>query len=188
MALFADRGFEQVTIEQICEAADVARATFFLHFPSKSALLIEFNRELAEELAELLAEPRGSALSEYRLMVEHFGNRWLHHADVMGAMLREFLVTPESIAAAESQARDLLDLVEGIVRRGQERGEFRRNVSARLAATMFLQTAAAILSGRIYGGDVTPVQVRNEFLHVLLRGLLEPKPRLKWSAKKEVSG
>jgi AcrR family transcriptional regulator len=182
MRLFGERGFDEVTIEQICGAADVARGTFFLHFPSKAALLFEFSRQLARDLEGLLREPRGSALSEYGRMVEHFGDRWLRHADVMRAMLREFLASPEALAAAGSEGRDLLELVEGIVQRGQQRGEFRRNVSARLAAAMFLQTAAAILSGAVYRGrDVTPEQVRNEFLHALLHGLLEPKPRVKWA-------
>ena len=69
MGLFDRRGFDAVTIEQICRAADVARGTFFLHFPSKAALLFEFNRRLAAELAERLREPRDSAVGEYRTML-----------------------------------------------------------------------------------------------------------------------
>ncbi len=180
MGLFDRRGFDAVTVEQICQAADVARGTFFLHFPSKAALLFEFNRRLAAELAERLREPRGSAVGEYRTMVDLFGARWLAHSDVMGAMLRELLSTGGAAAAA-SEERDLHALVEEIVRRGQQRGEFRRNVSARLAAAMFLTTSAAILSGAVYGeGEATPEEIRNQLLNALLYGLREPKPRLKW--------
>jgi AcrR family transcriptional regulator len=181
LALFDRRGFAAVTIEEVCRAADVARGTFFLHFPAKAALLFEFNRRLAAELSAELAEPRGSAVGEYRRMVDLFGQRWLQHSDVMGAMLRELLATPLAMAAPDSGGRDLRDLVEEIVRRGQQRGEFRTNVSARLAATMFLTTAAAILSGAVYAeGEATPEEIRNQLLHAVLHGLLEPKPRLKW--------
>lgn len=178
MALFAERGFDAATLDEICAAADVARGTFFLHFPSKAALLLDLNRQLAEELAESLAEPRGSAVSEVRAMVDLFGERWPRHAGVMGAMLRELLALP----GAEAPGRELRDLVEDVVRRGQERGEFRRNVSPRLAATLFLTTTAALLSGNVYAeGEATPEQIRNELLHALFHGLLEPKTRLKWS-------
>jgi AcrR family transcriptional regulator len=188
MALFERDGFDRVTIERICEAADVARATFFLHFPSKSALLFEFARELAAELAERLGEPRGSAVAEYRTMVEHLGARWLRHADAMGAMLREFLVTPEAVAAAPREGRDLPGLVEDIVRRGQQRGEFRRSLSPRLAASMFLATSAAILSGAVYReGEATPEQVSGQLLTALLHGLVEPKPRYKWTPQRAES-
>ena len=41
IALFTKRGFNAVTIEEICEAADVAKATFFLHFKTKASLIFE---------------------------------------------------------------------------------------------------------------------------------------------------
>jgi len=180
MGLFEAQGFDAVSVEQICQAADVARGTFFLHFPAKSALLLEWNHRLAAELRELLAEPRGSAVAEYRMLVDHVGRRWLRHADVMGAMLRDFLCTPGAAAAA-SEERDLRALVEEIVRRGQERGEFRRNVSPRLAATLLLTTAAAVLAGVVFReGEASPEEIRNQLLHAALHGLVQPKPRLKW--------
>ena len=38
-ALFKARGVDETSIEQICEAADVARRTFYGYFPNKHALL-----------------------------------------------------------------------------------------------------------------------------------------------------
>lgn len=184
MGLFAERGFAGVTIEQICAAADVARGTFFLHFPAKGALLFEFNRRLAVELAERLREPRGSAVSEYRTMVDLFGARWLEHSDVMGAMLRELLAAPGAVVAGAAEGEDLRDVVEEIIRRGQQRGEFRSRIAPRLAAAMFLTTSAAILSGAIFEpGEASPEEIRNQLLHAVLHGLLEPKPRLKWQPR-----
>ena len=180
MTLFETLGFDAITVEQICQAADVARGTFFLHFPTKSALLHEWNRELASELSLRLAEPRGSAVAEYRMLVDHVGQRWLRHADVMGAMLRDFLASPGAATAAGGE-EDLRALVEEIVRRGQERGEFRRNVAPRLAATLLLTTAAAILAGAVFReGEATPEEIRNQLLHAALHGLVQPKPRIKW--------
>jgi len=71
-------------------------------------------------------------------------------------------------------------VIEGVVRRGQERGEFRRNVSPRLAAAAFLATCAVVFATEAEPGD-TPEAQRNELLHALLHGLSEPKPRLKWA-------
>src|SRR5262249_52399213 len=74
--LFGARGFDAVTVEQICAAADVAKGTFFLHFPSKTALLAEWNRELSAELADRLRDPRDTALAQYRTMVELLAEHW----------------------------------------------------------------------------------------------------------------
>jgi AcrR family transcriptional regulator len=180
MTLFETQGFEAVTVEQICRAADVARGTFFLHFPAKSALLLEWNRQLAGELRARLAEPRGSAVAEYRMLVDHVAGRWLRHADVMAAMLRDFLAGPGAATLAEG-GDDLRALVEEIVRRGQERGEFRRNIAPRLAATLLLTTAAATLAGAVFReGEASPEEIRNQLLHAALHGLVAPKPRIKW--------
>jgi AcrR family transcriptional regulator len=173
MDLFGARGFDRVTLEQICDAADVARATFFLHFPSKSALLFEFSRGLAAELQERLREPRGSAAQEFRTMVELVSQRWHEQGEVMRAMLREFFVTPESLAAARAEGRELRAAIEDIVERGQARGEFRSGLEPRLAAAAFLSTSCAILSGPARDGS-DAAKTREGLLDVVLRGLLEP--------------
>ncbi|MEN8182290.1 MAG: TetR family transcriptional regulator [Myxococcota bacterium] len=178
MGLFAKRGFDGVTIEQICEAADVARGTFFLHFPCKAALLFEFSRSLAGELRARLAEPRASAAREFRDMVELVSERWHEDEEVMRAMLREFFASRESLAAARDEGRELRDAIEDIVQRGQRLGEFRRSIDPRLAATLFLSTSCAILSGSGAGRSLRPAarrRVREGLLDVVLGGLLDPE-------------
>ena len=180
MELFRTHGFGAVTIEQVCAAADVAKGTFFLHFSSKAALLGEWNRALAAELARKLAEPRGSSLSEYRTVVDHLGAQWRERPDAARALLRELLAEPAPELVETSAERDLRAVVEAVVRRGQQRGELRRTISARLAAAAFLASCAAVF-GAEAARDTAPEQLRNELLHALLHGVHEPKPRLRWT-------
>jgi AcrR family transcriptional regulator len=172
MDLFAARGFDAVTIEAICETADVARATFFLHFPTKASLLHEWNCQVAAEFAAGLAEPRASAVDELRGLVEHISGRLRAQADVMAAMLREFFATPEAVVAARAAAQDLHALFESIIRRGQARGELRASVDPRLAVAVVLSTSAAILSGQVWKpGELPPDEVQAQFFEVVFHGL-----------------
>jgi TetR/AcrR family transcriptional regulator of autoinduction and epiphytic fitness len=181
LALFQAHGFEAVTIPQICAAADVARATFFLHFASKTALLVELNAQLASDLHDRLTAQPGRSAAEYRMAVDLLAERWPHQPGVLAALLRELLAERSELATAPAAGQDLRGVVEGIVRRGQQRGELRRNLSARLAATLFLSGTAAVLSGAVFGeGEATAEEMRNQLLQAVLHGLLEPKPRLKW--------
>jgi len=68
-ALFLDRGFDQVSISEIAEAADVARPTVFAHFPRKEDLFFDRYPEVAGQLTRAIRERPGgtsavSALSD----------------------------------------------------------------------------------------------------------------------------
>ena len=51
MRVFTDNGYASTTIGDICKAADISRATFFVHFKEKSALAGEASRVLGERWA-----------------------------------------------------------------------------------------------------------------------------------------
>lgn len=53
-ALFTERGFDAPTVDEIAEAADVAKGTIYNYFDSKEAILFEFLIELQEGVREEL--------------------------------------------------------------------------------------------------------------------------------------
>jgi AcrR family transcriptional regulator len=56
MRLFAERGYHDVTVTQIAEAAEVSRATVFAYFGSKEEVVFGEGAEAAERLREALAD------------------------------------------------------------------------------------------------------------------------------------
>jgi AcrR family transcriptional regulator len=172
MRLFAKHGFAGVTITEICEAADVGRGTFFLHFPSKAALLYEFNQRVAEDFRATLREPRASAREELRALVERISIELAAHAEIMTAMLAEFFTSPETLAAASQLGSALPELVTEIVERGQGLGEFSRRINARLAAASFLATATTIISGEAFRDHrISKKEIHRQFLQLTFYGL-----------------
>ncbi len=55
-ALFLRRGFDQVSVSEIAEAADVARPTVFAHFPRKEDLFFDRYHEVAGQLTRAIRE------------------------------------------------------------------------------------------------------------------------------------
>lgn len=55
-ALFAERGYEQVAVRDVAEAAEVSEQTVFNHFPTKQALVLDRDEELRDRLLALIRE------------------------------------------------------------------------------------------------------------------------------------
>lgn len=55
IALFAERGFAAVSVDEICAAAEVAPRSFFRYFPAKGDVLLEPVLEISAQLEALVA-------------------------------------------------------------------------------------------------------------------------------------
>lgn len=54
IALFAEQGFEAVTVDDIAEAAGTSQRTFFRYFATKDEIILDYERRLRARLAEAL--------------------------------------------------------------------------------------------------------------------------------------
>jgi TetR/AcrR family transcriptional regulator, regulator of autoinduction and epiphytic fitness len=133
-ALFADHGYEAVTMEQIAAAADVAKGTLYNHFPVKEAVLAHWiHLELAEHLAMLPGQLRvRPGFAEGALYLLAHSAKWCEaHPDYLGPYLRSrFLaIGTAPFASRESeQLSDLADTCGWLIRRGQVAGEIRNDL------------------------------------------------------------
>src|SRR6187402_1894497 len=68
--LFIERGFDQVTVDEIAEVADVGRMTVFNHFPRKEDMFFDRDEEGRETLRNALRQrdPRLSPIDALRLL------------------------------------------------------------------------------------------------------------------------
>ena len=175
MDLFLARGFETVTIEEICQIADVAKGTFFLHFPTKDTLLLEYGSQVTAELDEALRAHQGGAADALSTMLDLLTERALRHADIVRLVVREIMANPSTLADATQQSRDILHLLTAIVQRGQLDKSFRQEIEPRLAAGIIIAAYLAILTEWVRcGGKFDLAGAVQQSLHVVLHGLSNP--------------
>jgi AcrR family transcriptional regulator len=55
-SLILEKGYERVTVQDICDRADVGRSTFYAHFRDKEELLLSGFDDLKEELRRAFAD------------------------------------------------------------------------------------------------------------------------------------
>lgn len=171
MGLFAEHGYDGVTIEDICAGAGVAKATFFLHFENKAALIQEFNDEVTRALAERLAGHRGTAEEQLDLLLQAFREAYELNAPVMRKMLRDFIDQPTALSRAASVNESVVDLVTAIVRRGQEKGELRAGIAPELAAIAIVSTWSAIAALATEHPETDTAEASRQIIDITLNGL-----------------
>ena len=175
-ALFRERGFEAVTVDEIARAADLARGTFFQHFSSKSELIAEWDRKLAAELSSHFGpgSGRGSGLAVYRELAEWLAVRWPRRVDLLGALLAQ------QLRAASQGGGELLAALESLLREGQRAGAIRRSASPRQAAWLLLAGSLGSVAGLQDERAGASPPGAGALLQALFSGLREPKPRVAW--------
>jgi AcrR family transcriptional regulator len=57
--LVLERGYERIAVEDITDRADLARATFYAHYPNKEAVQFSVFKRLTEDLVQRIADEGG---------------------------------------------------------------------------------------------------------------------------------
>ena len=134
LELMADKPYEQVRIEDICTTADVANATFFLHFPNKSALLFAYNEDVAAKVSEQLLTAPVQASERLKTLLRTYLTEWGNRRHLMRQVVLELISQPASGASFNEVSPGLIAMVGEIVRDGQKSGEFANRIAPETAA------------------------------------------------------
>lgn len=130
--LFARRGLDRTTVEDITEAADVGKGTFFNYFPSKEHILVAFAEMQLGKLQVLIQEARNmrEPMPEFlRELTARMTAEPGRSPSVVRAMLSAYLATEPVRKALQAQYLRGETLLAELMRIGQERGEVRRDLS-----------------------------------------------------------
>jgi AcrR family transcriptional regulator len=149
--LFAERGFEGTTIDDIVAAADVARGSFYYNFKSKEEVVLAIGRRDFARVVKSLDRKLARGVSPSVLLRELMLSacRWYtRHPHLAKTMLfASFEQAANATAAAMASASDRLEspsfrkLAERILAAGQEAGEIRTDFEAKALA----ETATGLL-------------------------------------------
>ncbi len=129
--LFLKNGFENTTIMQIVDRADIVKGTFYQHFQTKMDLLVVLGRQDgSERVRKLMAEVQQGlspldALQRYYLVMARWFEAYPAIAeDVIVSAIR--LHDPDS-NSPESKAHDF---TRSMLQTARKRGEVRRDIDA----------------------------------------------------------
>lgn len=172
--LFAKHGFADTTVEDITNAADVGKGTFFNYFPSKDHILLTFAEMQLSKLESIIDnlrnthEPVPQFLRTLAVRMTEEPGR--NPSLIRALLLANLSSTPVRDGMRINQTRGHRLLTE-FVEIGQQRGELGKNLAAADIAHVFRQMVfGTLLIWSLYGDDSLSTRIRTAF-DVLWQGL-----------------
>jgi AcrR family transcriptional regulator len=172
--LFAQKGFAETTVEDITEAADVGKGTFFNYFPSKDHILLAFSDM---QLAKLEQSVNGLRTSQQPLpefmrgLVLRMSEEPLRNPGMIRALLLGYLSSNPVREAMINKQDRAHALHKQMVEIGQERGEIRKDLSATEIAHVFRQTILGTLLIWSVTGDASLRERIDSALQMIWTGI-----------------
>ena len=151
---FAKRGYHATRVSDIAEEAGVAYGLVYHYFESKDAVLEAIFREMwgmmvgAINAVESLDDSPREQLRKACAIVLR---TWRDYPDVVRVLVREVARSGEQLQREVEEIAHAFKAFQRIVERGQEEGDFRRDVSPQLAAWIVYGALEEILTGWVLG-------------------------------------
>lgn len=184
--LFARKGFVETTVEDITNAADVGKGTFFNYFPSKDHILLAFGEMQLEKLRTSVEDAHKSN-EPMPVFLRTLRSRMTEEPSRNPAIVRTILQAHlSSLPVREAMAKNhtrAQALLTQLIQLGQDRGEIRKDLAASELAYVFRQTVfGTLLLWSLFGDATLPARIDTAF-NVLWTGLAPrdssaPPPRI----------
>ncbi|MEO5877447.1 MAG: TetR/AcrR family transcriptional regulator [Streptosporangiaceae bacterium] len=173
--LFAEKGFDGTSVQEIVSAAGVTKGAMYHYFSSKDDLLFEiYHRVLTLQMARLESFAGGPGTLEERLRgaAGDVIDTSLLHLDELKVFFHSLHLLPaDRRATVRAQRRQYHDLFCSLVEEGQRSGDFRADIPADVAVQYFLSALNLIGTWYHPGGRLHSDAVGRAYVDLLFDGL-----------------
>lgn len=154
--LFAEKGFNGTSVRDISEKAHVNLAMTSYYFGSKEKLLeaiFEYRGDTMKLQLENLLQLKGqSSLQKMDQLIDHYINKILSQQPFSRIMAREQVMSNTGTTAALilKLKRCNQELVQQLIKEGQQSGEFKQDIDLPMLVATLVGTAHHMISSKHY--------------------------------------
>ena len=181
LQLFSERGFQNVTVEDITEAADVGKGTFFNYFQTKDHVLGVMAEIQLAKVSEALARA-ASGRQKIQSVLHHLFLRAAEEPgrspDLARALISSFLASAGVRKIIAQHMKDGRRMIAEVVVVGQTRGEIDPRLKKEKVAIQVLQAfMGTVLFWSLHEQPQLKVWIEDSFQHFWRSIAVPPKKK-----------
>lgn len=174
MKLFAEKGYDATSIEDITATVGVAKGTLYYHFSSKEEIfnfLVEEGIKLLQNSVDIKTDKYNNYIDKIKAIVLIQVKIVFKYENLITILLSQFWGKESINETCKKHVFDYISKIEKIVSKGIEKGEIKDGDPKAIAAQIY----GLICSGLVYklrkNGKVTVLDLYKEFEKTTIEGL-----------------
>lgn len=174
MKLFAEKGYEATSIEEITATVGVAKGTLYYHFSSKEEIfnfLVEEGMKLLKNSIEIKTSKLENSIDKLKAIVLIEIKVLIKYEHIITIILSQIWGNEARNLSCRSYVLDYIATIENIIKAGISKGEIINADSHLIASNIFGLTCSTLIYKMQKNEDLNIQALYNEYVNTIISGL-----------------
>lgn len=166
MQLFADKGYNDTSIEEITAVAGVAKGTFYYHFSSKEEVfnfLIDEGMKLLMNNIEIKTNKVKNSIAKLKAIILIQIKIVVKYENFIRLVLSEMWGKDKRSLKCKQCILDYIDIIEKVVQDGIDKGEIKSKDAETIAYNIFGLISACLIKKQKSAEDIDIINTYEQF-------------------------
>ena len=175
MKLFAEKGYDATSIEEITATVGVAKGTLYYHFSSKEEIfnfLVEEGMKLLKNSIEIKTSKFDNAIDKIKAIILIEIKVMAKYEHIITLILSQFWGTEQRNAFCKAYVLDYIKTIETIIEEGIKKGELPPVDAKLLASSIFSLTYSMLVYKAQTNKPLDIQELYEKYQQIVVNGLL----------------
>lgn len=174
MKLFAEKGYDATSIEEITATVGVAKGTLYYHFSSKEEIfnfLVEEGIKLLQNSVEIKTAKLKSYIDKLKAIVLIQIKIVVKYEDLITILLSQFWGKEERNEMCKKHILEYVKKIEQIVQEGIDKGEIKNGNAQAIASEIYALICSSLVYKARNKKEIDVMELYKEFTNTVIQGL-----------------
>lgn len=174
MKLFAEKGYEATSIEEITATVGVAKGTLYYHFSSKEEIfnfLVEEGIKLLQNSVDIKTAKFNSYIDKIKAIVLIQIKIVMKYENLITILLSQFWGNEQRNQFCKEQISQYISKIEDVVQKGIDNGEVKQGEAKIIASEIYGLICSTLVYKVRNSGEVDVLKIYKSFERTVIEGL-----------------